>query len=218
MVDYGGHMAAVFFVSGCNFQCGFCHNAELLAKGTRGLDWDRLQRACERFREHWVDAAVVTGGEPTLQPDLQRLLRYFRNLGWSIKLDTNGSRPHVLRECLPLVDYVAMDLKAAPSRYAELTGCGDTNAIAESLALIRSEARDYELRTTIIETFHDDGQMAELGELIRGVRRYVLQPFVPRDNLPRRSFRKAQRTSLRRMRELGSLMRRYAGEVQVRGN
>jgi pyruvate formate lyase activating enzyme len=218
MVDYGGHMAAVFFISGCNLRCGFCHNAALLAEGKRGLDWDRLRRACRRFRAQWVDAAVVTGGEPTLHPGLEELLRYFRDIGWSVKLDTNGSRPHVLRECLPLVDYVAMDLKAAPSRYGELTGCEDTGAISRSVDLIRSQARDYEFRTTIVESFHDNRQMTELGDLVRGARRYVLQPFVPRDDLLHPGFREEQRTSPDRMRELADLMRHYAGEVQVRGD
>ncbi len=218
MVDYAGHMAAVFFVSGCNLRCGFCHNAALLAEGKRGLDWDRLRRACRQFRAQWVDAAVVTGGEPTLHSGLEELLRYFRDIGWSVKLDTNGSQPHVLRECLPLVDYVAMDLKAAPSRYEELTGHGDAKAIGRSVDLIRSQARSYEFRTTVIEGFHDDRQMTELGELVSGARRYVLQPFVPRDDLLHPEFRKKRRTSPDRMQELGELMRRYAGEVHVRGD
>lgn len=218
MVDYGGHMAAVFFVSGCNFRCGFCHNAALLAEGRQGMDWKRLRRACDQFRGQWVNAAVVTGGEPTLHPGLGDLLRYFRRVGWAVKLDTNGSRPDVLRECLPLVDYIAMDIKAALSRYAELTGYEDTDTIRESVALIRSEARDGELRTTVIETFHDDKQMLEIGELIRGIRRYVLQPFVPRDDLPNPAFRACRRTPPHRMQVLKGLMRPYADEVEIRGD
>jgi pyruvate formate lyase activating enzyme len=217
MIDFPSRQAAVFFVSGCSFRCRFCHNAALLTPKYKRLPWDRLERTCREFGRNWVNAAVVTGGEPTLWPDLVALLRFFRRIGWAVKLDTNGSDADMLRRCLPLVDYVAMDVKAGLSRYEELTGFADLGQVTASLQLVRDHAHDYEFRTTVVEPFHDDGQMREIGGMIRGARRYILQPFLPREGLPDPSFEALQRTRPERLEELRVLMGDYAREVRVRG-
>jgi pyruvate formate lyase activating enzyme len=217
MVDYDGHLAAVFFVSGCNFRCGFCHNAALLGAPRIGLDWERLAAACTRFRDGWVDAAVITGGEPTLHDGLAPLVAFFRRLGWTVKLDTNGSRPDVLERCLPELGCVAMDIKAGLDAYPAVTGFADTASIARSVDLLRTRAPDVEFRTTVIETIHDDAQMRAIGELIAGARRYALQPFVPRADLPDSRLRAAPRTSPDRLEALRALMQPYCREVVVRG-
>jgi pyruvate formate lyase activating enzyme len=217
MVDFTGHMAAVFFVGGCNFQCRFCHNAALMARPSSTLSWAKLEDVCRGFAEHWVDAAVITGGEPTLHPDLPRLVEFFRQFGWAVKLDSNGSRPDVLESCIPLVDYVAMDVKAGHSGYAELTGFSGTHDIQASIDLIKERAADYEFRTTVIEPFHDDGQMEEVMRMIAGARRYILQPFVPRDSLPDPALAATPRTPPARMQDLHARMRETAEEVVLRG-
>ena len=112
MVDYPKHFAAVFFTSGCDFTCGFCHNATLIGKKQAGLSRDKLEEAAARFKKNWVNGVVITGGEPTGADDLLDLIHFFKDrFGFSVKLDTNGSNPHRLAECLPFVDYVAMDVK-----------------------------------------------------------------------------------------------------------
>ena len=216
MVDYPGHLAAIYFISGCNFRCGFCHNAALMAVRTTGMPWDQLETSCKQFKRNWVDAVVVTGGEPTLAPELPDLLHLFKGYGFIIKLDTNGSRPDVLRSLLAEVDYVAMDVKCGPGRYPTLTGFSDVGKITESIDLIKSGGREYEFRTTVIDPIHTDEEMAAIGEWIRGARRYTLQPFVPRDNLPDPALRATPRTSAERMKQLQSLMQPYAGEVLCR--
>jgi pyruvate formate lyase activating enzyme len=216
MVDFPGHLAAVFFTSGCNLRCGFCHNPELVLRRA-GLSWVRLEEACMRFCADWVTGAVISGGEPTLAPDLPGLIRFLRKYGWAVKLDTNGSNPGVLRECLPLVDYVAMDVKTAPSAYRDLTGCADTDAIRESMALIKAEARDYEFRTTVIEAHHDNARIEEIRAWVSGARRYVLQPFVPRDDHLDPAFRAHPRTSPARMRAVSDFFAQHVGEVVARG-
>lgn len=216
MVDYPGCLAAIFFTTGCNFRCGFCHNAALLAAGRDGLTYDRLERACERFRDHWVDAAVISGGEPSLAPDLPILIGLFRSFGFKIKLDTNGSKPDVIARVLHDVDYVAMDVKCSLARYPELVGFGDAQAIGKSIELIRGGARNYEFRTTVVEAFHTDDELRAVGELIRGARRCVIQPFVPRDDLPDPAFRTMPRTNPARMKEAAALLRGYADEVICR--
>lgn len=217
MIDFPGHMAAVFFLSGCNFRCGFCHNAALMGRPRETLTWERLGRACRHFSNNWVDGAVISGGEPTLCPALPELISFLRRHGWQVKLDTNGSRPDALEQVLPLVDYVAMDVKTAPSAYAGLTGWGDTDAIARSVELIKAHARDYEFRTTVLDPLHSDAAMHEIGRLVAGARRYVLQPFVPQPGLPDPQLETLSRTSDDRLAQLARLLHGSAGQIQVRG-
>lgn len=218
LVDFPKRFAAVFFISGCGFSCGFCHNAELMAKKQSGLPWNRLRTACTTFKKNWVNGVVITGGEPTTASDLPDLIRFFKqHFGFAVKLDTNGSNPERLAECLPLVDYVAMDIKCGFSAYPDIAGFQDTGKIQQSIDLIRTQAKDYEFRTTIIEPVHTDEQMEEVRETIDGSRRYVLQSFIPRDNLPKEKYRTIPRTTTARLREIRELMAGCAGEVLLRG-
>jgi len=217
MIDFPGSLCGVFFLSGCNFTCGFCHNASLMGTKQAGLTWKRLDEICARFKTNWVDAVCITGGEPTLSPDLIELIEFFRERGFKIKLDSNGARPDVLKECLPLIDYIAMDIKAGLSGYPEIAGFTRTEKIVESIKLIMSSSVAHEFRTTVIEPFHTDEQMLEAGQLIQGAQRYVMQAFVPQDTLPSEEFRIKKRTTPERLWELEKLMAPYAKEIIVRG-
>ncbi len=217
MVDYPGHIAAVLFTGGCNFRCGFCHNAALFARADATYPWEVIRERAHGFRDEWANGVVISGGEPTLATGLPRLIEEMKNLGFLVKLDTNGSRPDVLAAVLPRVDYVAMDVKTAPERYRALTGFGDTDAIARSMALLRDGPTDYELRTTVIVNEHHDACMEALGRWIGGARRWVLQPFVPRDDLPDPALRSASRTPVARLCELRERLVACAEEVLVRG-
>ncbi len=218
MVDFPGHMAAVFFVSGCNLECRYCHNPTLLRKRQTGLTWQSLEKVCARFAKNWTRAAVISGGEPTLADDLPELIAFFKSLDWKVKLDTNGSRPEVLAECLSLVDYVAMDVKAGPSGYADLTGFSGVDRIIESIALLRKDDTDHELRTTVIGPFHDDVQLQAIAGMVHGARRYVLQSFVPREDMPDPEFRAFERTSPDRLQQAAVLMEGCATEILIRGD
>lgn len=217
MIDFPGSLCGVFFTSGCNFTCGFCHNAVLMGKKQKGLSWERLEEICRKFKNEWVDAVCITGGEPTLQPDLIKLLRFFKQRGFKIKLDSNGSRPEILKECFPLVDLIAMDIKSGLSGYAEIAGFPNIGKIEESVKLIMESGVDYEFRTTVITPFHTDEQMLEAGELIKGAKRYALQAFVPQDCLPDEAFKKLKRTTPERLNELKELMTPFADEIVIRG-
>jgi pyruvate formate lyase activating enzyme len=216
-VDYPGRIAAVFFTSGCNFHCGYCHNAARLGVLREGMPRDRFLDLCARFRAQWADGAVVTGGEPTLHSGLGEMIRELKTSGFAVKLDTNGSRPDVLEQVLDEVDYVAMDIKCAPARYPDVTGFDDRRALDRSVRLVRDRARDSEFRTTVIPGLHDDVEMRAVGEWIRGARRFVLQPFLPREDLPDPVLRAAERTRPQRLEDLRVLLRPYAAEVLVRG-
>jgi len=187
LVDYPGRVAAVLFTVGCNFRCPFCHNSEL-------VDPDRFTPAVDegevldRLRERvgFIDGVVISGGEPSLQPGLVKFVERVKNLGFSVKLDTNGSRPDVLYELLEeqLADYISMDVKAPPDDYERLTGgfC-DLDSIDRSIDLIVEHAPDYEFRTTVAPTLGRD-DVLRITERLAGARRYTLQTFrVPEKGL-----------------------------------
>lgn len=218
LVDFPARLAAVFFTSGCNFACGFCHNAGLLQRKQAGLTAERLRGAVRRFRTRdWVDGAVITGGEPTLCDDLPAIIELFRSEGLAVKLDTNGSRPDILRNLLPRVDCVAMDVKCSPQTYPDLTGFDRLETIDESIGLILAADCVHEFRTTVIESVHSDEEMRAVGERIRGARSYTLQPFIPRDDLPDPLLRAEPRTTPERMKNLQALMTPYAESVTIKG-
>jgi len=216
LVDFPGRLAAIFFLSGCNFRCGYCHNAALLAAHRAGMPWDRIEEACVQFRKHWADGVVITGGEPTLAPDLPELIRRLKRHGFAIKLDTNGSRPDILAAVLKDVDYVALDIKCSPATYPRLTGFAEVNRVAQSLDLLRTHARAYELRTTLLEDYHTDADLREVGRWIDGASRLVLQPFLPREDLPDSALRTRPRTSPDRLRAAADLLRPHVREIICR--
>lgn len=217
MVDWPGHMAGVLLVTGCNFRCPFCHNAPLLATPRGGLPWKDLDALCRKFRSHWVDAIVISGGEPTLRADLPELVRFLRDRRFHVKLDTNGSRPDRIEAVIDAVDYVAMDVKCSLDRYPSLVGYARPEAIRMSIDLIRDRAAEYEFRTTIADPIHDDAQVEAVAGLVSGSRRWILQRFEPRGELLHPECRSWLRTSPSRLHALRDRFSGCAQEVLVRG-
>jgi pyruvate formate lyase activating enzyme len=217
MVDYPGHLAALFFTSGCNFRCGYCHNPELLQAWKKTIPYPKLAEACSAFSSQWVDAAVITGGEPTLAPGLEACIGFLQEYGWKIKLDTNGSRPDVLERLLAQVDFVAMDVKWSPEHYAERSGFSGVEAVFRSVELLKASGVDYEFRTTVVSSVHTDEEMDGIGRLVRGARRFVLKPFVPHENLPDPDLRHEPRTDPGRLRALKERLNDCADHVVVYG-
>lgn len=192
LLDYPSKVACTVFLGGCNFRCPFCHNSELL-DGTAPavMDKDALLAFLKK-RKGLLDGVCVTGGEPTLCPDLPDLLRQIRDLGYAIKLDTNGYRPDVLRALVGegLVDYVAMDIKNGPSAYAETAGLPKLNLskIEESIRFLAEGTVDCEFRTTVVTPLHTEDTIREMAgwlhTLTGGVPKLFLQPFTDRDTVP----------------------------------
>ncbi len=179
-VDYPGCIAAVFFTPGCNLNCFYCYNRQLIDGDAcrELLDPDEALEFLAR-RKGFLDAVVISGGEPTLQAGLADFLQEIKSMGYSVKLDTNGTNPRVLERLIDegLVDYVAMDLKAPEDRYAEVCGKRvDTASIEESKGVLLEERIPYEFRTTVIPQFTLD-DIVRIAEGIRGARLYVLQQF-----------------------------------------
>lgn len=216
MVDFPGHLARVFFLSGCNFACDFCHNAEL-AVARPGLPWKRILEVLDQDRRQWVDGVVISGGEPTLAPELPELVDRVRAAGYAVKLDTNGSCPEVIDPLLDRVDYVAMDLKCVVDDYPAFVGFDAPEQVRASLDLLRVRARDYEFRTTVLADYHTGDRIRAMAESIRDARRYVLQPFLPRDTLPGEHRRTAPRTTPELIGRLAECARPFVKEVVTRG-
>jgi pyruvate formate lyase activating enzyme len=195
MVDFPGQMAVLMFTPGCNFRCGFCHNPDLITQcNAKTYTYRQLQEKLVKYRENWVRAVSVSGGEPTIHANLPETIRFFKESGFKVKLDTNGGNPRMLAELLPLVDYVAMDIKCALARYAEFVKFGNIDAIRASIKLIIEHAADYEFRTTVIEGIHTDEDILDAAAELKGAKRWFFQPFLPHENLPDESMRGLKRT------------------------
>lgn len=188
LLDYPGKVACTVFTGGCNLRCPFCHNASLV-NGHR--DCEAIsEEAFFTFlakRRGILDGVCISGGEPLLQPDLESFLRRIKELGYLIKLDTNGCFFERLKTLVTqgLVDYVAMDLKSSSKDYSSATGIPDVNlsAIRESIEFLSKDTVDSEFRTTVVRGLHDSVILQEAAQMIRGAKRYFLQKFVDSGNL-----------------------------------
>ena len=218
LLDFPGRVACTVFLGGCDFRCPFCHNYELVDGTAQPLmDESELLAFLEK-RKGLLDGVAITGGEPCLHRDLPDLLEKIRSLGFGVKLDTNGCHPALLRTMLErrLVDYVAMDVKNSPSKYAAACGMDtvDLAPIRESIALLMDMAPDYEFRTTVVKELHDASDFSGIGEMIRGAKRYFLQAFTDRDSVPFQGFHAPAKEDLLRF---ADLVRPFVGEVSLRG-
>jgi pyruvate formate lyase activating enzyme len=193
LLDYPGKVACTVFLQGCNYRCPFCHNSELLCHdGEEFMTEDAFIAFLEK-RVGLLDGVCVSGGEPTLYPGLEEMLRRIKALDFAVKLDTNGSRPDVLKTLVGkgLVDHVAMDVKNGPRQYGETTGVPGValERIEESLRFLLSDAVSYELRTTVVEPLHDETSILEMGQWLQSLvpekkpRVLYLQKFVDRDTV-----------------------------------
>ncbi len=190
LLDYPGKVACTVFLQGCNFRCPFCHNSGLLSGGEPGLCREELFAFLKK-RQGLLDGVCITGGEPTLHKGLPELIRDIKELGFLVKLDTNGSRPEVLQDVAENLDYVAMDIKNCPERYPETVGLSAMNLskIEESMVFLMRGNLDYEFRTTVVQEFHRAEDIAAIGQWFQAlcpeqkVKQYFLQPYTDRDSV-----------------------------------
>lgn len=184
MLDWEGKLATTLFVGGCNFRCPWCQNPDLVLRPDKlaNVEWQEIEDHLMGKRD-WLDGVVVTGGEPTIQRWLPDLLGKLKSLGYPIKLDTNGSRPDVLRYLLEndLADYIAMDIKTSFPKYNEACGVSvNTEAIKEGIDLILNSGVDHEFRTTVVPGYVEESDILEISRCIPGAKRYTLQQFSPK--------------------------------------
>ena len=220
LLDYPGKVACTLFTAGCNFRCPFCHNAGLVLP-------DRLEEASItedevmsflKKRAGMLDGVAITGGEPLLHTDMPEFLEKIKNLGYKIKLDTNGSNPKLLKEIVNagLVDRVAMDIKNAPTEYNKTAGCSvDMEKIEESKDFLLTGTCDYEFRTTVVKGIHTKESLIAAAKWISGAKESYLQQFKDSGNL----INPEELTAFdeNEMHGLADAVREYVPTAEVRG-
>jgi pyruvate formate lyase activating enzyme len=221
LIDFPDHIATILFTGGCNFRCPMCHNPDLVLRA--GEMPDLLQKevwAFLRRRAGLVDGVVITGGEPTIQPNLIPFLRRVRELGLAVKLDTNGYRPDVLAALLneELLDYVAMDVKAPPDKYPLLTGRADVkpSRVAESVEILTARGLPSEFRTTVVPGLLVEEDIEKIARWLTKAKRYVLQHFRPVNTLDP-ALEKVTPYQADQLQEMAKRAGRWVAQVTVRG-
>lgn len=228
LLDYPGHIAATVFTVGCNFRCPFCHNPELVS----GIKYDLSGILEKEFfellknRKDKLEGVCITGGEPTIQPDIIEFVRKIKDLGFKVKLDTNGARPDVLRllykekpasSAGKLLDYVAMDIKNNLENYAKTANNNvDTERIKLSVDLIRNSGIDYEFRTTVVPGIHTEKNFVEIGKWLQGTKKYVLQAFENKGKILDPSLIKKTKGKRLDLEKIAGNLEKYFGKVEIR--
>ena len=219
MVDYPGKLAATVFTGGCNLRCPFCHNALLVTRLAESPSLSEEEvLSFLASRKNLLDGMVLSGGEPLMQPGCPDFLQRVRELGLSIKVDTNGCYPDILGDILSrgLVDYVAMDLKNSREKYAETVGIPgfDLSPIEESIQILKNSGVDYEFRTTAVQGFHTSDDIRAIGQWVQGAPRYFLQQVVDSGNLISPGLNPLSEKELQ---NLAQIARPWFGQVSIRG-
>ena len=219
LLDYEDKVSVVLFSQACNMRCPFCHNGEAILGASKEdeIDFNEILDFL-KTRRGLIDAVVFTGGEPTLENDLKVKIKAVRDLGFLIKLDTNGTNPEIVENLLDegLVDYVAMDIKNCPSLYAETVGlkCVNIENIKKSISIIMKKAPDYEFRTTLVKEFHEKMDYQEFLNLIKGAKRLYLQKFVDREGCIKKGLHDVDEVEASKLRDYLSS---EIPEVNLRG-
>lgn len=187
LIDYPGEISAVIFTQGCNFRCPYCHNPELVDSKlfTTPLNEQKILDFLE-LRQGLLDGVVITGGEPTIHSDLPEFMQKLKDLGYLVKLDTNGTNPSMIRRVidLNLVDYIAMDYKAPLGKYAAVVRANvNVHDIAESMAIIKQAGIHYEFRTTVVAQLLSAADVQKIRDEIGPGEKYCIQEFNPTKTL-----------------------------------
>ena len=218
LLDYEDKVSVVLFSKNCNFRCPFCHNGDSVLNSQDELDFNDIL-AFLKIRVGLVDAVVFSGGEPTLEDDLEVKIKKVKELGFLIKLDTNGTNPVLLEKLLDdgVVDYVAMDIKNSPSLYAETSGVNFVNIdnIKKSISIIMNKAKDYEFRTTLVKEFHEKMNYDAFYELIKGAKKLFLQRFVDREGCIKKGLHDVDELEAMKLRDY--LLSQGLKSVSLRG-
>ncbi len=220
LLDYPGRTACTVFLGGCDLRCPFCHNYEL-ATGAADpvMDEDELIEFLGH-RKGLLDGVVFTGGEPALSLGLPSLMRRVKDMGFLAKLDTNGMHPDILEDILSaeLADYVAMDIKNSPEKYAVTSGIPaerlDLGALKRSIKAVKALGERGEFRTTVVDGFHEESDFEAIGHELEGAWQYYLQPFVDRDTVP---FSGLGAPSSENLRKYAEIAKKFIKNVEIRG-
>lgn len=230
LLDYPDHLAAIIFTQGCNFRCHFCYNPMLVLPRKGGDEKNKKEKGFsplstedlflflkERFGR--LEGVVITGGEPTQHPDLPSFIKKIKDLGYLVKLDTNGTNPEMLGDLIKkkLIDYIAMDLKAPLDKYQETVGVEvDCNNIKKSVKIIINSGLPYEFRTTVVPGLLVKTDFQEMGEIIKGASKWYLQNFKSDTELVDVNYKRQKGYTAKEMAEFAAIGQKYVDFCAVR--
>ncbi len=229
LIDYPDHLAAIIFTKGCNFRCKYCYNPMLVCpvedadvKNNEGLnrfnEEDLLLFLKERYGK--LDGIVITGGEPTLHPDLSEFIKKIKNIGYHVKLDTNGSNPSVLKKLIDdkLIDYIAMDIKAPLTDYEKVVGVKiNFKKLTDSVKMIMSSSLPYEFRTTMVPGLINEKDLILMGESIRGASSWYLQQFKSDTSLVDSKYGGKKSYTTQEMKNFVDIAKKFVNICEFRG-
>ena len=217
LIDYSPYTSCVVFLAGCDFRCPFCQNPDLVLNPEK-LDTIKKEDFFEflKKRKKWLDGACISGGEPTLYKELPEFIKQIKDLGYKLKLDTNGNNPDMLKELVKLADYVAMDIKSSLEKYDESAGVKvDIEKIKKSVEIIKNSGIDWEFRMTVVPALHSQEDFEKIGKWLKGAKRFFLQQFSNKICLDK-SFEKITPFSKEDMEEFKVILSKYISKVEVR--
>ncbi|MCR5116356.1 MAG: anaerobic ribonucleoside-triphosphate reductase activating protein [Lachnospiraceae bacterium] len=218
LLDFPGHLASTVFTGGCNMRCPYCQNADLVLNPmsqpliSEEVVFDHIKK-----RKGIIEGVCITGGEPTLQADLEDFIKRLKELGVMVKLDSNGYRPEVLKRLMGngLLDYVAMDIKSSLDDYHTVAGVKlDTSLIKESIDLLKNGPIDYEFRTTVVKELHSKETFEKIGELLSGAKQYFLQGYIDSERVIERRFSSYTKEELE---TFVAILKKTIKNVSIRG-
>ena len=219
LLDFPGKLACTVFTSGCNFRCPFCHNASLVLPGMSDHIDEQEVFSFLKKREGILEGVCITGGEPCLQPDLEAFIRKVRDIGFAVKLDTNGSFPEKLSSLLEkgLLDYVAMDIKTSKERYSEVCGVQNEKLlenVQKSVEILKSSSVPHEFRTTTARELQTKEDFEKIGRWLSGEKRYFIQQYEASGELVGDEMTPYEKEELT---EFAKVMKNFVENVEIRG-
>jgi pyruvate formate lyase activating enzyme len=214
LIDFPERIASVLFTPGCNLRCPFCYNWRIVVDPKPPFLQEETALKILESRKKFVDAVVVTGGEPTMHKEMPRFLKKLKERGFTVKLDTNGFYPQVLEECLAYVDYIALDVKTSLEKYLKL-GAKSVEDLLRTIEILKTGKVEHEFRTTVVPSFVDAEDIQKIGELVKGARTFAFQQFIPDDTLDK-TFRTIKPYTLATIAEFAETMKKYADKVVLR--
>ena len=220
LVDYDGHLCATIFLASCNFRCPFCHNSSLVLDADNLIAYNEEEIfAYLKSRKKMLDAVCITGGEPTLTANLEEIIDKIKELGYLVKLDSNGTRPDILSHLIETkkVDYIAMDVKSSYANYKKVAGITNNKLIdkvLESIELLKKSNIDYEFRTTLVKELHNEEDIEGIGKLVQGAKRFYFQKFTDHGECIEDGFSEVDLDTANKYLEI---IKKYVDNASLRG-
>ncbi len=214
LLDYPDKVASVLFTPGCNLRCPFCYNWRIAVNPQPPFLQEAAALEILERRKKYIDAVVITGGEPCMHKELPKFLAKLKERGFMVKLDTNGFFPEVLEECLCYVDYVAMDVKTCKEKY-KLLGATDTTGLMKTIEILKTGKVPYEFRTTIVPQIVTKQDVTCIGEMAKGSKNHAIQQFIPDDTLDKK-FQTLKPYAPETINEFASIICKYTENLSLR--